>query len=226
LFIESGFLFVTYCVAIEFLEQYLLAVMCTDLHTSWIYPVYCSCAWDVFHFLPPVCYFCLDYELMPSFFGFSARQKKAVKIFPRPTAGPLRPIVQCQTLKYNMKSRAGRGFTLEELKVNLIAHLRSFFWCHTYTYGSHWLSFHWPVAHFSQLVFPRSLPQPLAFQWTTAARTAHLRVCSPMSRGWRPTRPSLWSSQDVPARSRWGTLSSLFFQFQMIFFYCCVQNVL
>ncbi|THU71726.1 hypothetical protein C4D60_Mb04t04520 [Musa balbisiana] len=45
-----------------------------------------------------------------------ARQKKAVKIFPRPTAGPLRPVVQCQTLKYNMKSRAGRGFTLEELK--------------------------------------------------------------------------------------------------------------
>jgi len=45
-----------------------------------------------------------------------ARQKKAVKIFPRPTAGPLRPIVQCQTLKYNMKSRAGRGFSLEELK--------------------------------------------------------------------------------------------------------------
>jgi large subunit ribosomal protein L13e len=46
----------------------------------------------------------------------AARQKKAVKIFPRPTAGPLRPIVQCQTLKYNMKSRAGRGFSLEELK--------------------------------------------------------------------------------------------------------------
>ncbi|THU62366.1 hypothetical protein C4D60_Mb01t04380 [Musa balbisiana] len=46
----------------------------------------------------------------------TARQKKAVKIFPRPTAGPLRPIVQCQTLKYNMKSRSGRGFTLEELK--------------------------------------------------------------------------------------------------------------
>jgi Ribosomal protein L13e len=34
----------------------------------------------------------------------AARQKKAVKIFPRPTAGPLCPIVQCQTLKYNMKS--------------------------------------------------------------------------------------------------------------------------
>lgn len=57
--------------------------------------------------------------------AFAARQKKAVKIFPRPTSGPLRPIVQCQTLKYNMKSRAGRGFTLEELKVNQIACLNS-----------------------------------------------------------------------------------------------------
>ncbi|XP_010550553.1 PREDICTED: 60S ribosomal protein L13-1-like [Tarenaya hassleriana] len=45
-----------------------------------------------------------------------ARQEKAVKIFPRPTAGPLRPVVRGQTLKYNMKVRAGRGFTLEELK--------------------------------------------------------------------------------------------------------------
>lgn len=47
----------------------------------------------------------------------SAREKKAVRIFPRPTAGPLRPVVHSQTLKYNMKVRAGRGFTLEELKV-------------------------------------------------------------------------------------------------------------
>ncbi|XP_048570351.1 uncharacterized protein LOC125551239 isoform X2 [Triticum urartu] len=45
-----------------------------------------------------------------------AHQKKAVKIFPCPTSGPLRPIVQCQTHKYNIKVRAGRGFTLEELK--------------------------------------------------------------------------------------------------------------
>jgi len=45
-----------------------------------------------------------------------ARQKKAVKIFPRPTSGPLRPIVHGQTKKYNMKIRAGRGFSLEELK--------------------------------------------------------------------------------------------------------------
>jgi len=43
-------------------------------------------------------------------------KKKAVKIFPRPTAGPLRPIVHGQTQKYNMKVRAGRGFSLEELK--------------------------------------------------------------------------------------------------------------
>ncbi|PQQ17913.1 60S ribosomal protein L13-1 [Prunus yedoensis var. nudiflora] len=45
-----------------------------------------------------------------------ARQEKAVKIFPRPTSGPLRPVVHGQTLKYNMKVRSGRGFTLEELK--------------------------------------------------------------------------------------------------------------
>ncbi|KAL6988902.1 60S ribosomal protein L13B [Sarracenia purpurea var. burkii] len=45
-----------------------------------------------------------------------ARQKKALKIFPRPTSGPLRPVVHGQTLKYNMKQRAGRGFSLEELK--------------------------------------------------------------------------------------------------------------
>lgn len=49
-----------------------------------------------------------------------ARQEKAVKIFPRPTSGPLRPIVHGQTLKYNMKVRSGRGFTLEELKVRLL----------------------------------------------------------------------------------------------------------
>ncbi|XP_059286793.1 large ribosomal subunit protein eL13y [Lycium ferocissimum] len=46
----------------------------------------------------------------------NARQNKAATIFPRPTAGSLRPIVHGQTLKYNMKVRAGRGFSLEELK--------------------------------------------------------------------------------------------------------------
>eukprot|EP01136_Pigoraptor_vietnamica_P015301 Opistho-1_new@58310 len=45
-----------------------------------------------------------------------ARQKKALAIAPRPTGGVLRPAVRSQTNKYNTKIRAGRGFTLEELK--------------------------------------------------------------------------------------------------------------
>ncbi|XP_072024530.1 large ribosomal subunit protein eL13-like [Amphiura filiformis] len=44
------------------------------------------------------------------------RIKKARVVAPRPVAGPLRPIVHCQTFKYHTKVRAGRGFTLEELK--------------------------------------------------------------------------------------------------------------
>lgn len=47
----------------------------------------------------------------------ATRAKKARTIAPRPAAGPLRPIVRCPTFKYNTKVRAGRGFTLEELKV-------------------------------------------------------------------------------------------------------------
>ncbi|KAK1379496.1 Large subunit ribosomal protein L13e [Heracleum sosnowskyi] len=56
----------------------------------------------------------------------NARQKKAVKTFPRPTAGPLRPIVHDQTLKYNMKVRVGRGFSLEELKPGFEAFVLDF----------------------------------------------------------------------------------------------------
>ena len=48
-----------------------------------------------------------------------ARVKRALQIAPRPVAGALRPIVRCPTFKYNTKIRAGRGFTLEELKVGL-----------------------------------------------------------------------------------------------------------
>jgi len=44
------------------------------------------------------------------------RIKKARAIMPRPVAGPLRPIVRCPTFKYNTRVRAGRGFTIEELK--------------------------------------------------------------------------------------------------------------
>jgi len=44
-----------------------------------------------------------------------ARQKKANAIAPRPIEN-LRPLVQSQTVRYNRKSREGRGFTLLELK--------------------------------------------------------------------------------------------------------------
>jgi len=45
-----------------------------------------------------------------------ARVEKARKIAPRPVGGALRPIVHCQTFKYNTRVRAGRGFTLDELR--------------------------------------------------------------------------------------------------------------
>ncbi|KAI7849594.1 50S ribosomal protein L13e [Circinella umbellata] len=45
-----------------------------------------------------------------------ARIQKAARIAPRPVDGLLRPAVRCPTQRYNMKLRAGRGFTLEELK--------------------------------------------------------------------------------------------------------------
>ncbi|KAG9284089.1 hypothetical protein G9A89_022863 [Geosiphon pyriformis] len=43
------------------------------------------------------------------------RIKKAVRIAPRPVE-LLRPAIRCPTVKYNNKLRAGRGFTLDELK--------------------------------------------------------------------------------------------------------------
>merc|ERR1712051_529687 len=47
--------------------------------------------------------------------GRKARAAKAAKVAPRPVK-TLRPVVRCPTFKYNIKDRAGRGFTLEELK--------------------------------------------------------------------------------------------------------------
>ncbi|VVC87491.1 unnamed protein product [Leptidea sinapis] len=44
------------------------------------------------------------------------RIKKAKAIAPRPSAGPLRPIVRCPTVRYHTKVRAGRGFTLREIR--------------------------------------------------------------------------------------------------------------
>ncbi|KAK9869259.1 hypothetical protein WA026_003010 [Henosepilachna vigintioctopunctata] len=44
------------------------------------------------------------------------RIKKARAIAPRPAAGLLRPSVRCPIIRYHTKLRAGRGFTLQELK--------------------------------------------------------------------------------------------------------------
>lgn len=44
------------------------------------------------------------------------RVKKAAAVFPRPSAGKLRPLVHPPTQRYNMKIRVGRGFTIAELK--------------------------------------------------------------------------------------------------------------
>ena len=46
-----------------------------------------------------------------------ARQAKARRIVPRPASSPLRPVVRCLTVRYHTKVRAGRGFSLEELRV-------------------------------------------------------------------------------------------------------------
>ena len=45
----------------------------------------------------------------------TARQVKAAALAPRPL-DKLRPVVRCPTIKYNRRARAGRGFTLAELK--------------------------------------------------------------------------------------------------------------
>ncbi|KAL9108135.1 MAG: hypothetical protein Q9227_007112 [Pyrenula ochraceoflavens] len=44
-----------------------------------------------------------------------ARLAKVAKVAPRPV-DRLRPVVRCPTIKYNRRVRAGRGFTLMELK--------------------------------------------------------------------------------------------------------------
>eukprot|EP00227_Mantoniella_beaufortii_P014717 CAMPEP_0197581758 /NCGR_PEP_ID=MMETSP1326-20131121/5169_1 /TAXON_ID=1155430 /ORGANISM="Genus nov. species nov., Strain RCC2288" /LENGTH=180 /DNA_ID=CAMNT_0043145709 /DNA_START=74 /DNA_END=613 /DNA_ORIENTATION=- len=46
----------------------------------------------------------------------AARAAKAAAIAPRPVSGALRPVVAGQTAKYNVKVKAGRGFSLAELK--------------------------------------------------------------------------------------------------------------
>nr|XP_034360908.1 60S ribosomal protein L13-like [Arvicanthis niloticus] len=50
-----------------------------------------------------------------------ARQEKACRAAPRPVSGfrsgPIRPILRCPTVRYHTKVWAGRGFSLEELRV-------------------------------------------------------------------------------------------------------------
>lgn len=50
----------------------------------------------------------------------TARLEKAAKLAPRPSNGPVRPIVHCPTIRYNTKVRPGRGFSHDELKVILL----------------------------------------------------------------------------------------------------------
>lgn len=44
------------------------------------------------------------------------RLVKAERVAPRPAKGALRPIVRGTTRRYNMKLRAGRGFSLDEIR--------------------------------------------------------------------------------------------------------------
>ncbi len=44
------------------------------------------------------------------------RNRRAAAIFPRPLDA-LKPVVRPPSIRWNMKSRLGKGFTLEELKV-------------------------------------------------------------------------------------------------------------
>jgi len=44
------------------------------------------------------------------------RLNKAQRVAPRPAKGALRPVVHSTTRRYNMKVRAGRGFSLDEIR--------------------------------------------------------------------------------------------------------------
>merc|ERR1712139_264964 len=55
----------------------------------------------------------------------TARDKKAQRISPRPISGAVRPVVHGPTVKYNSKIRAGRGFSLAEIKAAEIGKLEA-----------------------------------------------------------------------------------------------------
>merc|ERR1712036_118599 len=54
-----------------------------------------------------------------------ARDKKAVAVAPRPLAGCVRPVVHPPTVKYNSKTRIGRGFSLAEIKASGLGKLEA-----------------------------------------------------------------------------------------------------
>jgi large subunit ribosomal protein L13e len=47
---------------------------------------------------------------------YQKRLVKAQRVAPRPTKGALRPVVRGTTRRYNTKVRAGRGFSLDEIR--------------------------------------------------------------------------------------------------------------
>ena len=53
----------------------------------------------------------------------TARIEKAAKLAPKPSSGPIRPVVHCPTIRYNTKVRPGRGFSHDELRVSIILFL-------------------------------------------------------------------------------------------------------
>merc|ERR1712227_562148 len=55
----------------------------------------------------------------------TARAKKAADVAPRPVTGFVRPVVHPPTVKYNSKTRIGRGFSLAELKALKIGKLEA-----------------------------------------------------------------------------------------------------
>ena len=61
------------------------------------------------------CSLCITHSLKET--RLKARQAKARRIAPRPASGPLRPVMRCPTVRYHTKVCAGRGFSLEELRV-------------------------------------------------------------------------------------------------------------
>merc|ERR1712094_35056 len=63
----------------------------------------------------------------------TAREKKAQQISPRPLAGAVRPIVHGTTVKYASKIRAGRGFSLAEIKAAEIGKLGPAAWVSQWT---------------------------------------------------------------------------------------------